>query len=368
MIRKYPLLNDYWNDKRAKLERIEVPMYCLASYSSGLHTEGTIRGFLFSGSTEKWYFTPLNTCSTQLTPLGRLRIHHTQEWHDLYQQSANDDLQKFFDKYLRGRDNGWESTPIVRHSLLGYNCPCVVDRAETAYPPNYVKHSTFFLDCENGTLQDHEPTASSSAKYLSDSWDDDGAHFSHKFNDYTELIGFSKVKLYMSSPDTDDMDVYVILRKLDKDGHPLLHINIPLESFPAGTTEKDVPNVNIFKYVGPNGRLRASHRSIEQDPELSTEQASMLSPADVWHPHNSQDKIPPGQIVCLEIPLWPSGIVFQAGESIRLEVKGHEVTLPEFPQLDRVPENLNRGHHVIYSGADHPSSIVLPLAPGNGPS
>ena len=54
MIRKYPLINAYWNDKRAKLEQIEVPMYVLASYSSSLHTEGSIRGFLFSGSTEKW--------------------------------------------------------------------------------------------------------------------------------------------------------------------------------------------------------------------------------------------------------------------------------------------------------------------------
>ena len=54
MIRKYPLMNDYWRDKRAKLEQINVPIYCLASYSSGLHTEGSIRGFLFSGSTEKW--------------------------------------------------------------------------------------------------------------------------------------------------------------------------------------------------------------------------------------------------------------------------------------------------------------------------
>ena len=68
MIRKYPQMNAYWKDKRAKLEQIEVPMYILASYSSGLHTEGSIRGFLFSGSKEKWYLNPLNMDWTQLTP------------------------------------------------------------------------------------------------------------------------------------------------------------------------------------------------------------------------------------------------------------------------------------------------------------
>jgi len=286
-----------------------------------------------------------------------------------YQQWQNDDLQKFFDKYLRGIDNGWEATPRVRHSLLGYNCASVVNRPETTYPPPNVEHTTFFLDCEHSTLRPNKPSESASAiAYVSDSWDADGAHFAYKFDTYTELIGFSKAKLYMSCADTDDMDVYIVLRKLDKDGRALLHMNIPMESLPAGIAEDDVPDLNIFKYVGPNGRLRASHRAIELDPELSAEQVSLLSPADVWHPHTSEDKIPPGQIVCLEIPLWPGGIVFQAGESIRLEVKGHEVTLPEFPDLYRVPENLNRGHHVVHAGADHPSSIVLPLAPAHGGS
>ena len=296
----------------------------------------------------------------------RLRVHHTQEWHDLYQKWANDDLQKFFDRYLHGHDNGWEATPRVRHSLLGYNCPSVVNRAEPTYPPPGVEHRAFFLDCEDSILRPNKsPEGTSSVAYCSDSWDDDGAHFAYKFGAYTELIGFSKARLYMSCIDTDDMDVYVVLRKLDKDGKSLLHMNIPMEALPKGITDKDVPNLNIFKYVGPNGRLRASHRRIEQDPELSPDAESMLYPANVWHPHDSEDKIPPGQIVCLEIPLWPSGVIFQPGESIRLEVKGHEVNLPEFPVLDRVPVNLNQGRHVIYSGAAHPSSIILPLSLGN---
>ena len=179
-----------------------------------------------------------------------------------------------------------------------------------------------------------------SLSYQSDSWDDDGAHFVHTFSTYTELIGYSQVKLYMSCADTDDMDVYVICRKLDATGQPLLQMNVPLEALPAGTTLDSVPNLNIFKYVGPNGRLRVSHRELGTDPALTKEQTAMLAPATAWHPHDKEDKIPRGQIVCLDIPLWPSGIIFDRGESIRLEVKGDEVTLPEFPAFDRVPENL----------------------------
>lgn len=57
-----------------------------------------------------------------LTDLGfRLRIHTTQEWHDLYQPHNNDELQRFFDRYTKGIENNWETTAKVRVSLLGYN-------------------------------------------------------------------------------------------------------------------------------------------------------------------------------------------------------------------------------------------------------
>ncbi|OQV07088.1 hypothetical protein CLAIMM_11572 [Cladophialophora immunda] len=326
MIRKYPLFNEYWADKRAKLTQINVPVYALASFSSGIHTLGSIKGFLFSSTKDKW-----------------LRIHHTQEWHDLYQKSANDDLQKFFDRFLYGKANGWESTPRVRHSLLGFNIPSVVDRPEPVYPPTYVQHRTFYLNGQSAALEESGPPPEpSTSSYTSDSWEDDGAHFTFTFGEYTELIGFSQAKLYVSCAETDDLDVYS----------------------PGRTTPDDVPDLNIFKYLGPNGRLRASHRRLSADPSISAEQSAMLAPAVAYHAHDREEKIPPGQIVCVDIPLWPGGIVFQPGEAMRLEVKGHEVTLPEFPQLYRAGENLNRGKHVVYSGPEHPSSIVVSLAAG----
>lgn len=55
MIEQHPLCIDYWEDKKAMLRKITVPMYATASYSTGLHTEGSVRGFQLSRSTEKWY-------------------------------------------------------------------------------------------------------------------------------------------------------------------------------------------------------------------------------------------------------------------------------------------------------------------------
>jgi len=45
MALKYPTWNEYWDDKPAKLDRINVPAYILASYSTVLHTQGSFRGY-----------------------------------------------------------------------------------------------------------------------------------------------------------------------------------------------------------------------------------------------------------------------------------------------------------------------------------
>ena len=54
MIDAYPLWNDYWQDKKPKLHNIDVPIYATASYSTGLHTEGSVKGYQLAGSAEKW--------------------------------------------------------------------------------------------------------------------------------------------------------------------------------------------------------------------------------------------------------------------------------------------------------------------------
>lgn len=59
MIRRHPLMNKYWEDKRAKVEDIKCPAYVVASFSNGLHTAGTFRGFEGIQHQNKWYVTKL---------------------------------------------------------------------------------------------------------------------------------------------------------------------------------------------------------------------------------------------------------------------------------------------------------------------
>ena len=116
--------------------------------------------------------------------------------------------------------------------------------------------------------------------------------------------------------------------------------------------------------MGPSGRLRASHREVVQeklDGLSDAEYRSLMSDSYVYHPHTSIKPLSPGEIVELDISLWPGGIVFDGGESLRLEVKGRLPILPEFSGLDEKIVNYNKGEHVLYSGGSTISSLTVNL-------
>lgn len=58
--------------------------------------------------------------ATVLLPC-RLRIHPRQEWSDLYKRENTEELDQFFEYYLKGVKNNFPQTPKVRVSLLSFN-------------------------------------------------------------------------------------------------------------------------------------------------------------------------------------------------------------------------------------------------------
>jgi hypothetical protein len=131
------------------------------------------------------------------------------------------------------------------------------------------------------------------------------------------LLGLPKAILYVSCTDLsrDDFTVFVILRKLDKNGNALYHLNFPVEATPVKSIdeipEKDRASLNLFS--GATGILRASHREIDESKNLH--------PQFPFHPHRRQLKTKPGEIVKLEIGIWAMGVHYDAGESISVRVK-----------------------------------------------
>jgi predicted acyl esterase len=108
------------------------------------------------------------------------------------------------------------------------------------------------------------------------------------------------------------------------------------------------------------GWQRVSHRAL--DLHRST-------PEQPVHPHTHEEPLSRGECVQVEIEIWPFSARFEPGESLRLVIAGHDlyerpdgVMLP-FPLHERTR---NRGTHIIRTGAEFASSLLLPIIPAPG--
>lgn len=208
----------------------------------------------------------------------------------------------------------------------------------------------------NGLLSLEAPATMGMTSYQSDvkslqmASDTEELSFEYKFTQQSCILGCSRAVLFVSCNESDDMDVFVQLRKADSDGNLLENFNIPLQDLKIDA--KHVESINPLKHLGPSSCLRASHAALDQ--ALSTSS---------WpeHDYSSRTPVPKGSIVKLDIGIWQTGIVFDAGEKLVLKVSGHSMTLAEFPPLRGQSPNENVGQHHIHCGGANRSKLIIPL-------
>jgi hypothetical protein len=155
----------------------------------------------------------------------------------------------------------------------------------------------------------------------------------------------------MSCNDHDDFDVAVQIRKIGADGNLMEQLN-----YPCPVAIDEVPDVNVAKYLGPQGFLRASHAvSVDKSTEDRLR---------VEYRHDRRKPVPRGSIVPLQITLWPMGMVLAPGEGIMLRISGHDMGFPEVESLRATsPEDQNVGRHNLFTGDEHDSFLLLPIIP-----
>ena len=119
---------------------------------------------------------------------------------------------------------------------------------------------------------------------------------------------------------------------------------------------KEDEKTGLVLHPGSHGVLRASHRYIDHSKDLHEQFP--------WHPHDREEKIPPGQIVRLEIGIWTMGTQYDAGESLRVDISGGSPLNPELARWTtrHPPEStLNKGTHKIHFGGEYDSRVILPF-------
>lgn len=355
MIVERPFMCDYWEDKAARVENIEIPAYVVASYTNSVHTHGSFAGFRRMASKEKW-----------------LRVHNTSEWFDYYTPENVEDLRCFFDHYLKGIDNGWEQTPRVRLSVLNPGGTDIVGRAEEDFPLARTQYHKLYLSAADSALLTSLPADQAVSEYQSDSARHE-VTYRYRMERPTEITGYMKLHLWVSAPDHDDMDLAVRVEKLSRDGQPL----------PDRTGN----------LIAATGLMRVSMRQL--DEARSTE-------AEPYYTFTTEQKLKPGEIVPVEIEIWPMGLYFDEGEILQLTVGAYQpanaaipfgsasISVPRdgFTYMPGQPVEMmtvggnatqcadpaevvvspathNAGRHRIYTGGEYDSYLYVPVIPDN---
>jgi hypothetical protein len=338
---QYPLMNAYWADKRPELDRITIPAYVVASWTSPIHPHGTLEAFREISSTSKW-----------------LRVHNDQEWLDGADPNNVRDLRRFFDRFLKDVDNGWEATPRVRLSVLNPGGTDTVGRPENEWPLARQQWRKLFLDAGSHTLASIKAPSESVSEYDGDDLSA-SVRFTTEFGEDTEITGHLNLHLWVEAADANDMDLFAAVYKEDQDGNRLHHITLraPESREYVRSLEQDGKLPATLSYTGPVGRLRVSHRAL--DEERSTPEEPVLA-------HTREDLLDPGECVPVELTLWPTSMLVHSGERLVVEIAGHPVgpqATGTLPGANLTMPTRNRGKHRIRTGGQFDSHLQLPIIP-----
>jgi len=335
----YPLMNkQIWQDKIPDFKKIDIPCYLVGSYSNSLHSAGIFRAWRLIDSQAKW-----------------LRVHNSMEWPDYYNDANKEDLRSFFDFYLRGVANTWQSTPRVRYAVHDFDGNDRVNQISSVFPPTGVIYKKYYLDGSPLRRLSPDPLAAEIAVQYDTQIYPQFASFNMKFTEETVIVGYPKAHLWVEVKNANDMDLFVVLQKLDARGNHLSQFVVPNQgSIMQDLTEQ---GASIVRYKGPHGRLRASVRRL--DEELSTDEIPV-------HSYDTIEPLQPAQIVQLDIDLLPMGVVYYPGEQLRLLVSARNEPGGLMPGVAAyVPAN--QGQHIIHTGGSHPSYLQLPVKPAADP-
>lgn len=318
MAEKYPEMNTYWKSKMVKWEKIKVPTYVCSGWCH-IHLRGSLDTYRRIRTGKKW-----------------LRAHREFEWPDSYDRRNIADLTAFYERYLKNIRNGWEFTPKVRLDVMdAYDFDYASERVEDSFPLKRTQYKKLYLDAASMGVSLEKPFEAESEV----SYDPmkDTLIFDYKFEEDTEITGYMKLKLYCECRGYDDMDMFVWVKKCGQNGEhlPVFAMHEP--------------------YRGAWGYMRASHRAL--DEKLATDFQPVQS-------HTNIQKLKEGEIVPLEVEMYPHSRIWHKGETLRIEITGRFVKSDWFedPKVNIESDN-GDGIHIFHTGGKYDSFLQIPVIP-----
>ena len=328
--------SDWYRERSADLSRVKVPLLSAGNWGGqGLHPRGNTEGYVDAASKQKW-----------------LEMHGGSHWAPFYTDYGVGLQKQFFDHFLKGADNGWEKRQAVQLQVR-HPGEKFVERFENEWPIARTCWTHFYLDPASMGLSDRPTAADATLAYDAMG---DGATFSTQALEHaTEITGPIALKLFISSS-TVDADIFAVLRVFDPAGKEVVF---------QGALDPHTPVAQ--------GWLRASHRKLD---------AKRTLPYRPYHTHDEKQLLVPGEVVELDVEIWPTCIVVPKGYRIALSIRGKDYEYDgEAAVLSNMknpmkgcgpfihdddtdrPPAIFGGKVTLHTGPKHQACVLLPVIP-----
>jgi hypothetical protein len=252
----------------------------------------------------------------------------------------------WFDRWLRGEDNGVEQEAPILLYVIGKN----EWRREQEWPLARTKYTDYYLHSNgqanrragDGAISTVAPQEESTDKFV---YDPLNPVPTHGGNNLLESVGALDQKKIEERPDVLVYTTPALTEAVEATGP----ITVTLY---AASSTRDTDFTAKLCDVYPDGRslnladgiIRARYRESLTAPSL----------------------IEPGKIYEYRIDLWATSNLFRQGHKIRVQVSSSN-----FPRFDRNANaggeggknNVLKAEQTIYHDAAHPSHITLPVIP-----
>jgi uncharacterized protein len=335
-IRAHPLDDNYHYERSPDWSKITVPFFSAANWGGqGLHPRGNFEGFVRAASKKKW-----------------LEAHGIEHWTHFYTDYGRHQQKRFFDYFLHGKDTSWTKQPRVL--LQVRHVDRFIERAEKEWPLARTRWTKLYLKPKDGTLAKVRSEKRTTLSF--DALGDGVTFLTPPLLEETEITGPSALKLFVSST-TSGADIFAIVRVFSPDLKEVVF---------QGAIDPHTPIAQ--------GWLRASHRKLDKKLSL---------PYRPYHTHDEKQKLKAGQVVELDIEIWPTSIVAPTGYRVAITIRGKDYEyggasggkLSNFKNelkgcgpflhddpLDR-PEDVFGGATTLHFGPDKQPYLLLPIIP-----
>lgn len=300
---------DFWLRRRIPYERINVPTFGICGWYDA-YTAPTFTVYEAVQAPKRVLIGPWKHALADLSPMTPIGgVHEMDRW---------------WDRWLKGIDNGVEHEPPVAIYVMGDD----EWRHETEWPIARTDHRRFQPQPDHGFSEDQPSIAADAYDYDARVGTGSIGYNGHRLNlpIPTDQAADDHLSLtYTAAPLTEDTEIT---------GAPIAHLTIS-----ADTDELTL--VAKLCVVAPNGASRVISQGNRNPARLDG--------------HAAKQPLTEGELRTVEIPMHPTSTVVPAGHRLRLCIAG-----ADFPDLWPTPRLYKIN---IHRGGENGSWIDIPVVP-----